>query len=31
MSGWKAGDTYAARVPSVDRRDIPTADAAPCR
>ena len=31
ISGWNEGETYAARVPSVDRRDIPTADALPSR
>ena len=31
ISGWKAGETYAARVPSVETNVIPTADAAPLR
>ena len=31
MSGWNEGDTYAARVPSVETKVIPTADAAPSR
>ena len=31
MSGWKDGETYAARVPSVETKVIPTADAAPVR